>query len=72
MLKGLITGAITATLLAGTAVADAHKEFTIRATANSNENDEDYDGLVVFKNFVESASNGRVGVGNFHGHTALW
>ncbi len=67
MLKGLITGAIAATLLAGTAVADAHKEFTIRATANSNENDEDYDGLVVFKNFVESASNGRVGVEIFMG-----
>ena len=31
-------------------------DFKIRATANSNENDEDYDGLVVFKNFVESAS----------------
>ncbi len=67
MLKGLITGAIAATLLAGTAFADAHKEFTIRATANSNENDEDYDGLVVFKNFVESASNGRVGVEIFMG-----
>lgn len=67
MLKGLFTGAIAATLLAGTAFADAHKEFTIRATANSNENDEDYDGLVVFKNFVESASNGRVGVEIFMG-----
>ena len=28
-------------------------DYTIRATANSNENDEDYDGLVVFKNYVE-------------------
>jgi TRAP-type C4-dicarboxylate transport system substrate-binding protein len=67
MLKGLVTGAIAATLIAGTAIADAHKEFTIRATANSNENDEDYDGLVVFKNFVESASNGRIGVEIFMG-----
>jgi TRAP-type C4-dicarboxylate transport system substrate-binding protein len=67
MLKGLITGAIAATLLAGTAVADAHTEFTIRATANSNENDEDYDGLVVFKSFVEAASNGRVAVEIFMG-----
>ena len=30
-------------------------DFNLRATANSNENDEDYDGLVVFKNYVESA-----------------
>ena len=47
--------------------ADGHQEFTIRATANSNENDEDYDGLVVFKNYVEAASNGRVGVELFIG-----
>ena len=67
MLKGLITGAIAATVIAGSALAEAHKEFPIRATANSNENDEDYDGLVVFKNFVESASNGRVGVEIFMG-----
>src|SRR6056300_1658819 len=37
-------------------------DYTIRATANSNENDEDYDGLVVFKNYVESASNGAIEV----------
>ena len=30
-------------------------DYNLRATANSNENDEDYDGLVVFKNYVESA-----------------
>ena len=28
-------------------------DYSLRATANSNENDEDYDGLVVFKNYVE-------------------
>ena len=27
-------------------------DYNLRATANSNENDEDYDGLVVFKNYV--------------------
>jgi TRAP-type C4-dicarboxylate transport system substrate-binding protein len=42
-------------------------EYTIRATANSNENDEDYDGLVVFKNFVEAASNGAIAVELFIG-----
>jgi TRAP-type C4-dicarboxylate transport system substrate-binding protein len=42
-------------------------DYTIRATANSNENDEDYDGLVVFKNYVESASNGAIEVELFIG-----
>ncbi len=42
-------------------------DFKIRATANSNENDEDYDGLVVFKNYVESASNGAIAVELFIG-----
>ncbi|EAQ63668.1 TRAP dicarboxylate transporter, DctP subunit [Marinomonas sp. MED121] len=37
-------------------------DFNLRAVANSNENDEDYDGLVVFKDFVESHSNGRINV----------
>ena len=69
MLKGLLKGALAATLFAGAsaAYADGHQEFTIRATANSNENDEDYDGLVVFKNYVEAASNGRIGVELFIG-----
>src|SRR5210317_1236803 len=42
-------------------------DYTIRATANSKENDEDYDGLVVFKNYVESASNGAIEVELFIG-----
>lgn len=69
MLKTLTKVAATAAFLAApfAAYADAHQEFTIRATANSNENDEDYDGLVVFKNYVEAASNGRVGVEIFMG-----
>jgi TRAP-type C4-dicarboxylate transport system substrate-binding protein len=54
-------------LLAGTAVAAAAQEYTLRATANSNENDEDYDGLVVFKNYVEAASNGAIAVELFIG-----
>lgn len=37
-------------------------DFNLRAVANSNENDEDYDGLVVFKDFVESHSNGKIKV----------
>jgi TRAP-type C4-dicarboxylate transport system substrate-binding protein len=70
MLKGLTTAAMTAAILAGGAMsawAGGHVEFNIRATANSNENDEDYDGLIVFKNYVEQASNGRIAVELFIG-----
>ena len=69
MLKQFTKVAATAALLATpfAAWAEGHTEFTIRATANSNENDEDYDGLVVFKNYVEAASNGRIAVELFIG-----
>ncbi|MGY9046674.1 C4-dicarboxylate ABC transporter substrate-binding protein [Puniceibacterium antarcticum] len=67
MLKGLTKAALTAALLAGTALSAAAQDYTIRATANSNENDEDYDGLVVFKNYVEAASNGKIAVELFIG-----
>ena len=63
--KVAAAAAILATPVAGWAAG--HTEFTIRATANSNENDEDYDGLVVFKNYVEAASNGRIAVELFIG-----
>jgi TRAP-type C4-dicarboxylate transport system substrate-binding protein len=56
-----------AALLAGTAGAAMAQEIMLRATANSNEQDEDYDGLVVFKNYVENASNGAIGVEIFMG-----
>ncbi|WP_282181188.1 TRAP transporter substrate-binding protein DctP [Aliiroseovarius marinus] len=54
-------------LVAGSALTAVAADYTIRATANSNENDEDYDGLVVFKNYVESASNGAIEVELFIG-----
>jgi len=62
-LKAMLAGA----MLLSAPLAATAQEFTIRATANSNENDEDYDGLVVFKNFVESASNGAIAVELFIG-----
>jgi TRAP-type C4-dicarboxylate transport system substrate-binding protein len=70
MFKGITTAVLTAAFLAGgtyTAFADGHSPIKLRATANSNENDEDYDGLVVFKNYVESASNGAIEVELFIG-----
>jgi len=63
-----VTGALlAATVLTAAPLAAVAQEYTIRATANSNENDEDYDGLVVFENFVESASNGAIEVEIFMG-----
>ncbi|MEM8824777.1 MAG: TRAP transporter substrate-binding protein DctP [Pseudomonadota bacterium] len=56
-----------AMLAAVLAVPAAAQDITLRATANSNENDEDYDGLIVFKNYVESASNGAIAVELFIG-----
>lgn len=66
MLRHLTTPLLAATLLAAPLAATA-QEYTLRATANSNENDEDYDGLVVFKNYVEAASNGAIEVELFIG-----
>ncbi len=67
MLKSLVKSLLVATMVAGAPLAAIAADYTIRATANSNENDEDYDGLVVFKNFVESASNGKIAVEMFIG-----
>ena len=62
-----LTGALLAATLLAAPLAASAQEFTLRATANSNENDEDYDGLVVFKNYVEAASNGAIAVELFIG-----
>ena len=67
MLKGTIKPLLAATLLAVSPLSALAADFTIRATANSNENDEDYDALIVFKNYVESASNGAIAVEMFIG-----
>lgn len=61
------TVAIAALLATGAVGVSQAADYTLRATANSNENDEDYDGLVVFKNFVEAASNGAIEVELFIG-----
>ncbi len=68
MFKKLATTVALAALLGIGAVSSSYAaDITIRATANSNENDEDYDGLIVFKNYVESASNGAIEVELFIG-----
>ena len=65
-MKTMALAALLATTSGFAAYADGHG-INIRATANSNENDEDYDGLVVFKNYVEQASNGAITVELFIG-----
>ena len=67
MLKRLFSTIIVAAMMAGASLTAYAADYTIRATANSNENDEDYDGLIVFKNYVESASNGAISVELFIG-----
>ncbi|MCI5101846.1 TRAP transporter substrate-binding protein DctP [Phaeobacter italicus] len=67
MLRNLVKTVALSALMAGTALSASAADYTIRATANSNENDEDYDGLVVFKNYVEAASNGAIEVELFIG-----
>ncbi|MBU2865819.1 TRAP transporter substrate-binding protein [Pacificibacter marinus] len=67
MLKNTLKTLALSALLAGTALSATAADFKLRATANSNENDEDYDGLVVFKNYVEAASNGAIEVELFIG-----
>ena len=62
MIRLFMKFSIVLVLLSAPVFDALSQEYTIRATANSNENDEDYDGLVVFKNFVESASNGAIAV----------
>lgn len=67
MLHKALKPLLVAALMAGTAIAAAAQEYTLRATATSNTEDEDYDGLVVFKNYVENASNGAIKVELFVG-----
>lgn len=67
MLAKLMKPLLVAAMVAGAPLAAAAADYTIRATANSNENDEDYDGLIVFKNYVEAASNGKIAVELFIG-----
>jgi TRAP-type C4-dicarboxylate transport system substrate-binding protein len=68
MLKHLVTAAaITAVSVTGALAAGHGDPIKIVATANSNEADEDYAGLIVFKDYVEAASNGGIEVEIFMG-----
>ena len=66
MLKTSLT-MIAALAVSGLALPALAADYTIRAVANSNEADEDFDGLQVFKSYVESASNGAIAVDIYMG-----
>jgi len=58
-----LTGAVAGlALFAAGAVPAAAQDYTIKAVFLANTDDEDYDGLLVFKDFVESRSNGAIEV----------
>lgn len=67
LIKSISAATLSVAMLAGSISIASAQEITLRATANSNENDEDYDGLVVFKDYVEKASNGAIAVELFIG-----
>ena len=54
-------------LVFGVCVPAFSADYNLRMTMNSNDQDEDYDGSIVFKNYVESASNGAISVELFVG-----
>ncbi|MCB2053221.1 MAG: TRAP transporter substrate-binding protein DctP, partial [Geminicoccaceae bacterium] len=58
-----IAVAAGAALMAGAAVMPAAAaDYTIKAVFLANTDDEDYDGLMVFKDYVEAQSNGAIEV----------
>ncbi|MDA7427953.1 TRAP transporter substrate-binding protein DctP [Primorskyibacter aestuariivivens] len=63
MIKKLLSTLAAAALAVPAMAAD----YNIRAVVGSNVNDEDYDGIVVFKDYVEAASNGAIEVEIFAG-----
>ncbi len=60
-----VLGGSAAALLSASAAFSA--DYNLRAVVGPDLNDEDYDGIVVFKDYVESRSNGAVSVEIFAG-----
>ena len=59
--KTLATGAAAA-LIASLAVPAVAADTNFKIAFLGSEDDEDYDGSLVFKNYVEATSNGTLGV----------
>ena len=66
-MNNLIKSFFSLLLLIGFTASVSAADYNLRMTMNSNDQDEDYDGAVVFKNYVESASNGAIAVELFIG-----
>lgn len=70
MFNGLLKGAklCAAGAAAALALSSAHAaDYNLRAVVGPDLNDEDYDGIIVFKDYVESRSNGEITVEIFAG-----
>lgn len=70
MFSDLLKGAklCAAGAAAALAFSSAHAaDYNLRAVVGPDLNDEDYDGIIVFKDYVESRSNGAVSVEIFAG-----
>lgn len=61
-MRTLTGAALAALLLATAAMPAAAQEHELKIAFLGSEDDEDYDGSLVFKNYVESASNGAITV----------
>ncbi len=59
VLAALFIAAVTGTVLSQT---ESDSEFTLRFSFLGSPEDEDYDGALVFEQYVESRSNGRIAV----------
>ena len=60
-----VAGLLAASLLGGVPAGAA--DYNLRAVVGPDLNDEDYDGIIVFKDFIESRSNGEISVEIFAG-----
>ncbi|WP_224404743.1 TRAP transporter substrate-binding protein DctP [Afifella sp. IM 167] len=64
---GLVLAALMALGAGNLVAASAHAEKTMRIALLSGEDDEDYDGAMVLKEYVESRTNGDISVEIFPG-----
>jgi TRAP-type transport system periplasmic protein len=60
--KSTLAGAAALGLLAGAAAPAIAQDHTIKIVFLANQDDEDYDGSLVFKDYVEAVSNGDIAV----------
>lgn len=67
MFKIMIKFVVILVFLVGVVMMVSVVDYKLCVIVNFNENDEDYDGLIVFKNYVEVVFNGVIEVELFIG-----